>query len=74
MADNKINNYIEMYLHRGKFFEGLVDAPVQYKAYHPMRYVQGYLGSCWTPPSGNYLLCNTLAATRATANKTTTKI
>jgi hypothetical protein len=38
-----------------------------------MRHVHGYPGSHWTPPSGNYLLHIAPAATRATANKTTTK-
>jgi hypothetical protein len=36
-----------------------------------MQHVQGYTGSHWTPPSGNYSLRIALAATRATANKTT---
>jgi hypothetical protein len=35
-----------------------------------MQHVQGYTGSHWTPPSGDYLLRIALAATR-TANKTT---
>ena len=39
--------------------------------HHPMQHVQGYTGSHWTPPSGNYSLRIALAATRATANKTT---
>jgi hypothetical protein len=34
-----------------------------------MQHVQGYLGSHWTLPSGNYLLCIAPAAARATANK-----
>jgi hypothetical protein len=38
-----------------------------------MRHVQGYPGSNWTQPSGNYLLCIAPEAARATANKTTTK-
>jgi hypothetical protein len=37
----------------------------------PMLHVQGYSGSHWTLPSGDYLLRITLAAARATANKTT---
>jgi hypothetical protein len=37
-----------------------------------MRHVQGYPGSHWTPTSGDYLLRIAPAATRATANKTTT--
>jgi hypothetical protein len=55
-------------------FEGLAGAPVQYKAHHPRRHVQGYPGSHWTLPSGDYSLRIASAAARATANKTTTKI
>ena len=36
-----------------------------------MQHVQGYTGSHWTPPSGNYSLRIALAAARATANKIT---
>ncbi len=36
-----------------------------------MQHVQGYTGSHWTPPSGDYSLRIALAAARATANKTT---
>ncbi len=53
-------------------FEGLADVPMQYKAHRPMHHVQGYTGSHWTLPPGYYLLSITPAATRATANKTTT--
>jgi hypothetical protein len=38
-----------------------------------MRHVQGYPGCHWTPPLGGYLLCIAPAASRATANNTTTK-
>ncbi len=54
-------------------FDGHGGAPEQYKAHCPMQYVQGYSGSHWMPPSGNYLLRIAPEATRATANKTTTK-
>jgi hypothetical protein len=37
-----------------------------------MQHAQGYPGSHWTPPSGNYLLGIAPAAARATANKTMT--
>jgi hypothetical protein len=37
----------------------------------PMQHVQGYTGSHWTPPSGDYSLRIALAAAKATANKTT---
>jgi hypothetical protein len=36
-----------------------------------MQHVQGYTGSHWTLPLGDYLLRIALAAARATANKTT---
>jgi hypothetical protein len=36
-----------------------------------MQHVQGYTGSHWTPPSGNYSLRIALAAARTPANKTT---
>jgi hypothetical protein len=38
-----------------------------------MQHVQGYTGSHWMPPLGNYLLRIALAGARATANKTTMK-
>jgi hypothetical protein len=47
--------------------------PVQIKVHRPMQHVQGYSGSHWTPPSGNYSLYIAPAATRATANETTMK-
>jgi hypothetical protein len=46
---------------------------VQYKAHHLMQHVQGYSRSHWTLPLGSYLLRIAPTATRATANKTTTK-
>jgi hypothetical protein len=36
-----------------------------------MRHVQGYSGSHWTLPSGDYLLCIAPAAARATGKQTT---
>jgi hypothetical protein len=54
-------------------FEGLADALVQYRVHRPMQHVQGYTGSHWVLPLGNYLLHIAPAATRATANKITTK-
>jgi hypothetical protein len=35
-------------------FEGLADAPEQYRWHRPMQHVQGYSGSHWTPALGNY--------------------
>jgi hypothetical protein len=36
-----------------------------------MQHVQGYSGSHWMPTLGNYLLCITPAAARATGKQTT---
>jgi hypothetical protein len=38
-----------------------------------MQHVQGYSGSHWMLPLGNYLLCIAPAAARATSNKTKMK-
>jgi hypothetical protein len=54
-------------------FDGHGGLPVQYEARCLMWYVQGYSGSHWMLPLGDYLLCIAPTATRATANKTTTK-
>jgi hypothetical protein len=54
-------------------FDGHGSAPVQYKAYRPMQHVQGYTGSHWMLPAGNYLLCIAPAATRATNKQTMMK-
>jgi hypothetical protein len=52
-------------------FEGLADAPEQYRWHRPMRHVQGYLGSHWMLPSGSYSLHIAPAAARATGKQTT---
>ncbi len=54
-------------------FDGNGSVPEQYRWHCPMQHVQGYPGSHWMPPLGNYLLCITPVAARATANKTMTK-
>jgi hypothetical protein len=54
-------------------FNGHVSALEQYRRHHPVRHVQGYPGSYWMLPLGNYLLRIAPAAARATANETTTK-
>jgi hypothetical protein len=54
-------------------FDGRGDAPEQYRWHRPMRHVQGYSSSHWTPPSGDYLLHITPAAARATGKQTTIK-
>ncbi len=43
----------------------------RYMWHRPVQHVQGYTGSHWTPPLGDYSLRIALAAARATANKTT---
>jgi hypothetical protein len=54
-------------------FDGHSGAPEQYRWHCLMRHVQGYFGSHWMLPLGDYLLRIAPAATRATANKTTMK-
>ncbi len=51
-------------------FDGHGGAPVPYVAHLPMQHDQGFAGSHWTPPLGDYSLCIAPAATRATANET----
>ena len=51
-------------------FNGHGDALKWHKRHRPMQHFQGYTGSHWTPPSGDYLLRITSAAARVTANKT----
>jgi hypothetical protein len=52
-------------------FDGHSGAPEQYRRHCPMRHVQGYSGSYWTPPLDNYLLRIAPAAARATGKQTT---
>jgi hypothetical protein len=52
-------------------FDGHGGAPEQYKQHRPMRHVQGYSGSHWMPPLGDYLLCIAPAAASATGKQTT---
>jgi hypothetical protein len=52
-------------------FEGLADAPEQYRRHCPMQPVQGYYGSHWMLASGDYLLRIAPAAARATGIQTT---
>jgi hypothetical protein len=54
-------------------FDGHGGAPVQYKVHRPMQHVQGYTGSHWMLPLGDYLLRIAPAAARATANETAMK-
>jgi hypothetical protein len=52
-------------------FDGHGSAPGQYRWHCPMRHVEGYLGSHWTPPLGNYSLHIAPEATRETCKQTT---
>jgi hypothetical protein len=52
-------------------FNGHGGAPEQYRRHCPMRHVQGYSRSHWTPASGDYSLHITPAAARATGKQTT---
>ena len=51
-------------------FDGHGGAPVPYGAYRTMQHDQGFTGSHWMPPLGDYLLHIAPAATRVTANET----
>ncbi len=51
-------------------FDGHGGAPERYRWHRPMRHVQGYSGSHWTPALGNYLLRIAPAAARATGKQT----
>jgi len=50
-------------------FDGRVEALKQYMQHCPMQHDQGFNGSHWTPPSGDYWLHIAPAAARATAKK-----
>jgi hypothetical protein len=54
-------------------FDGQGGAPEQYRRHPPMRYVQGYSGSHWMLPSGDYWLRIAPAAARVTGKQTTIK-
>jgi hypothetical protein len=49
-------------------FDGQESVLEQYRQHCPIQHVQGYPGSHWMPPSGNYLLHIAPAAARTTAN------
>jgi hypothetical protein len=51
-------------------FDGHGGAP-EYRRHRPMRHVQGYSGSHWTLPLGNYLLRIAPAVARATGKQAT---
>jgi hypothetical protein len=52
-------------------FNGHSSVPEQYRWHHPMRHVQGYSGSHWMPPLGDYLIRIAPEAARATGKQTT---
>jgi hypothetical protein len=52
-------------------FDGHGSAPEQYRRHCLMQHVQGYSGSHWTPPLGDYLLRIAPAAARAAGKQTT---
>jgi hypothetical protein len=54
-------------------FDGLGDELMLCSMHHLMQHVEGYSGSHWTPPLGDYSLRITPAAAWAKANKTTMK-
>jgi hypothetical protein len=54
-------------------FDGHGGPPVQYEVHLLMEHIQVYTKSQGMLLSGNYLLCIAPAATRSTANETTTK-
>jgi hypothetical protein len=51
-------------------FDDHVEVLKRYMRHRPMQHVQGYSGSHWMPPLGDYSLHITLTAARATANNT----
>jgi hypothetical protein len=54
-------------------FDGCADVWVQCCLYPPMQHVQGYTGSHWTPPLGNYSLRIAPTAARVTGSITIVK-
>ena len=48
-------------------------AQVRYGAHHPMQHDQGFTGSHWTPPSGDYSLRIAQVAARVTIKSTIMK-
>jgi hypothetical protein len=52
-------------------FDGHGGATEPYRWHRPMRHVQGYSGSHWTPALSDYSLCIAPVATRATGKQTT---
>jgi hypothetical protein len=72
IVDNKIN-YAKQMTSSASHFDNRGGALEQYRRHCPMRHVQGYSGSHWTPASGDYSLHIAPEAARATINKTSIK-
>jgi hypothetical protein len=72
MVDDKIDDDIKMYLRPGPF-QRPCRCTGAMRCALPDGHVQGYSGSHWMPPLGDYLLCIAPAAAVATVNKTTMK-
>ena len=51
-------------------FYGHAEALKRYMRHHPMQHVQGYSGSHWMLPLGDYSLLITPEVARGTVNKT----
>ncbi len=68
---SKISAATSKYASVAGHFSGHVEALKQSMWHCPMQHVQGYIGSHWTLPSGDYSLCIAPAAAIATINKTT---
>ena len=73
--------YVETYMNNGAqivssagHFDHHGRAPVRYEAHCPMQHIQGYSGSHWTPPLGDYSLHIAPVAARATINNWRCKI
>ena len=66
MAANKCTSVVG-------YFDGHGSATVRYGVHSSMQHDQGFTGSHWTPPSGDYLLHIAQAAARATITSTIMK-
>jgi hypothetical protein len=70
MPSKKSGRDERMHLRRiAGHFDGRADALKWFMRHHPMQHDQGFTGSHWMPPLGDYWLSIAPAAARATANK-----
>ncbi len=72
MVNVEFNN-AKQYTSVATRFDGRDDVPVQCRVHCPVKGVQGFTRSHWTPPSGKYLLCIIPADIRVACKKKTTK-